>query len=585
MNAEPETTSLMSRSESQMGITADTNDRLMGSISVTAATPKSAVNMPSTTPTHSKKKKVNVHSLFGGGGVPPASRLVSIPSIAVSHCSVGDERHEPSNGGSMPPSNHSHPSLLSISSSANVRPKRLVPGALNLTHTWDNRKAAPPPGLAGARFIEDLKAIPYPNTVKPPNPDLNFMVAPGRFRYDREFLLRFMGVCRERPDSLPALDIIGLEPGAGPNAERANRRRVGWLGIGNAPPRNQAPIEHGVRPGLTNRSRFAMGVFRSPSSFRPQFVGSNATKGGITFGRITNDRLAYPSHTLDQGGTYPGEPTYGTRSPTRANDLFQFGKIQKPTHIQFGPSNVFNKKGSKRDSNTGRGGGVDIFSALSMGNAAGALLPAEHATNSRKLIVNVGPSRPPAVVGEGKKKKKLTLLARTKLKEMEANISEGEEDLKKKKAAPTAMTEKEIENKVKEDVKEYLGAQDIKEAIMTLETLPSEHRHLFVDKLVNASMDGGDKVVVLTEKVFSAARSRSVISPECFERGMLPTIEMADDLSIDVPKAYEWLARVMYAAGMDKVKTEEMADRISVYGKSGVPPRERLIKAFDQVRQ
>ncbi|CAE6507418.1 unnamed protein product [Rhizoctonia solani] len=75
------------------------------------------------------------------------------------------------------------------------------------------------------------------------------------------------------------------------------------------------------------------------------------------------------------------------------------------------------------------------------------------------------------------------------------------------------MTEKETENKVKEDVKEYLGAQGIKEAIMALEALPSEHRHFFVDELINASMNSGSKVVVLVvlvEKLFSAARSHVV---------------------------------------------------------------------------
>ncbi|KDN42257.1 hypothetical protein RSAG8_06924, partial [Rhizoctonia solani AG-8 WAC10335] len=153
----------------------------------------------------------------------------------------------------------------------------------------------------------------------------------------------------------------------------------------------------------------------------------------------------------------------------------------------------------------------------------------------------------------------------------------------KEDAESAAMTEEEALNKVKEDVKEYLAVENIDEAIMALEALPSEHRHLFVDKLVNTSMDGGNKVVVLAEKLFSTARSRSVISPEGFERGLLPTIVMADDLSIDVPKTYEWLARMIHAAGLDKAKTEEMADQISVYGEPRVPPRELLVKEFEKV--
>ncbi|CAE6475493.1 unnamed protein product [Rhizoctonia solani] len=147
--------------------------------------------------------------------------------------------------------------------------------------------------------------------------------------------------------------------------------------------------------------------------------------------------------------------------------------------------------------------------------------------------------------------------------------------------AQAAMTEEEAKNKVKED--EYLSAQDIEEAIMALETLPSKHRYLLVDKLINASMEDGNKVVVLAEKLFSVARSRSVISPGGFERGMLPTIEMADGWSIDVPKTYEWLARMIHATGLDRSRVEEMAGQISVYNEPRVPPRELLIKEFEKV--
>ncbi|EUC57481.1 MA3 domain protein, partial [Rhizoctonia solani AG-3 Rhs1AP] len=132
-------------------------------------------------------------------------------------------------------------------------------------------------------------------------------------------------------------------------------------------------------------------------------------------------------------------------------------------------------------------------------------------------------------------------------------------------------------------IAEYIGLENIDEAIISLETIPSEHRHLFVDQLINASMEGGNKVVVLAEKLFSAIRSRSVISPEGFERGIIPTVSMADDLSIDVPKTYEWLARMIHAAGLDRSRVEEMADQISVYGNPSVPPRELLIKEFEKV--
>ncbi|CUA72741.1 Eukaryotic translation initiation factor 4 gamma [Rhizoctonia solani] len=848
------------------------------------------------------------------------------------------------------------PSPLSISTT-NERPKRPVPGPLDLTSAQGNRSAAPPSALASARIIEDLNVVPYPETIKTPNPDLNIAATPGKFRYDREFLLQFMGVCKERPDSLPALDVIGLEPGeAGAgyaNTGRPDRRRVGSLGMGNAPPlQRQASIGLGLGTGLANRSGFAMGNFQSPSNSQSRFEASNAGRpGGMPFAGGAASRLTPMSRSASQGGVGGGGPreakrtrsqrgrdrgdnprasgfqtpanqvanfepvvpleqsenrwvagstqrnpqqveerqivdrkvkallnkltmekfdsisdqiiewankseqekdgstlmqviklvfekakdeaafsemyarlcrkmmervspnvqdetiknsegqpitggmlfrkyllnrcqedfergwsakeaalaaaalksgedkaaeaasgdsgeavlysdeyyaaakakrqglglvrfigelfklqmlterimhecikkllsnvvnpeeeeieslcklltTVGqsldnpkarnhmdiyfermqdmakssninsrmqfmlldvielrsrhwqsranlprpppahqdssrddsgkhgvtrggsrrgeqrgngtepdgwnvaggasaSRPSTRAGDLSQFGKISKPTGIQFGPSSVFNKReSSKRDSSIGRAGGANMFSALSAGVADGPP-PPERTTSSRKPSIDLGPGGFPASGGTGERKK-IVLQPKTVKTESDGNKAEEKEE-EKEEVAPAAMTEEEAETKVKEDVKEYLSVENIDEAIMALEALPSEHRHLFVDKLINASMDGGNKVVALTEKLFSAVRSRSVITAEGFERGMLPTIEMADDLSIDVPKTYEWLARMIHAAGLDKAKTEEMAGKISVYGEPRVPPRELLLKEFEKV--
>ncbi|EUC57433.1 eukaryotic translation initiation factor 4G, putative, partial [Rhizoctonia solani AG-3 Rhs1AP] len=462
-----------SKKQVQMGITTDKDDRLVGPISITAAAPK-------------------------GGGLPPATTPTPIFSVAAGQCSTEVERHMPNSRDFLFLSNYSHPSPLSISSSVGMRPKRLVPvnGPLNLTDAWKSHGAAPLPALASARIIEDLNAVPYPRTVRPPNPDLNFMVAPGKFRYNREFLLQFMGVCKERPDSLLALDMIGLEPDAGyPNAGRSDRRCIGSLGIDNAPPlQHQASIGLGLASAPANRSGFAMGDFQSLSNSR--FGVNNTTRVEIPVRRGADARLKYPNRNSSQGGNYPGKPgggnlaseAYATRSPTRANDHLEFGKIQKPTGIHFGPSSVFSRKIFKM----GRGGGTNMFSTLNTGNVASVSLPAERATNSRKPIVNPGPSRPPVIVGEGKRKN-LVSRPRTKLTEVEANTSEGEEDLKKEKATLIVITEKEMKNEIKEDVKV---------------SLPSD---------------------------------------------------------------------------LDKVNTGEMTDQISVYGKPGVPPRELLIKAFDQV--
>ncbi|WVQ72373.1 hypothetical protein IAR50_001925 [Cryptococcus sp. DSM 104548] len=65
--------------------------------------------------------------------------------------------------------------------------------------------------LNSAQPIDDIHSINYPGSLKSPNAELNVSAEPRKFRYDREFLIQFMGVCKEKPESLPNLKEIGLE--------------------------------------------------------------------------------------------------------------------------------------------------------------------------------------------------------------------------------------------------------------------------------------------------------------------------------------------------------------------------------------
>ncbi|KAK0494869.1 armadillo-type protein [Armillaria luteobubalina] len=88
----------------------------------------------------------------------------------------------------------SHPSPLDLSTD-----KATIPEPL-------------PSALATARIIDDLSCIPYPEGFKSPRVELNRNARDGKFIYDRDFLLQFMSICKEKPDSLPALDAIGIVP-------------------------------------------------------------------------------------------------------------------------------------------------------------------------------------------------------------------------------------------------------------------------------------------------------------------------------------------------------------------------------------
>ncbi|GBB84650.1 hypothetical protein RclHR1_11210004 [Rhizophagus clarus] len=77
--------------------------------------------------------------------------------------------------------------------------------------------------LYNARMIIDLDSIKYPPHIKSPNPALNINAEPGKFRYDRNFMMQFMCICRERPKNLD--DIFTDMPISHSTRRRTNRNK------------------------------------------------------------------------------------------------------------------------------------------------------------------------------------------------------------------------------------------------------------------------------------------------------------------------------------------------------------------------
>ncbi|PCH35557.1 hypothetical protein WOLCODRAFT_27969 [Wolfiporia cocos MD-104 SS10] len=169
------------------------------------------------------------------------------------------------------------------------------PGRLDLSSTRNQNISQPlPSALATARVIEDINSISYPDGIKSPSVELNANAKQGKFRYDRDFLLQFMAVCKEKPDSLPPLDAIGLEP-----SDQSFTMSRGGSGRRSSsammpPPSTTRPGVHGL--GITvNKSGmggFPMGQFGTAKSSEERFAMSNSSRpssmsGGpaLNFGR------------------------------------------------------------------------------------------------------------------------------------------------------------------------------------------------------------------------------------------------------------------------------------------------------------
>ncbi|KAH7909368.1 ARM repeat-containing protein [Hygrophoropsis aurantiaca] len=200
---------------------------------------------------------------------------------------------------------------------------RRRPGPLDLSkQTPGSMTPGPMSALATARHIEDLSAIEYPEGIKSPSVGLNAGVKDRKFRYDRDFLLQFMSICKEKPDHLPPLDVLGIEPvdqstfAMSRGGSGRHRNASGALTPSATARQNSIGLGIGGFGGA-NAGGFAMGQFSTPttklsseerfamaSGARSASVGSAA---GMQFGR--NAPMA---RTSSQGG--PGHMTKRTRS-------------------------------------------------------------------------------------------------------------------------------------------------------------------------------------------------------------------------------------------------------------------------------
>ncbi|KAF9529696.1 hypothetical protein CPB83DRAFT_893220 [Crepidotus variabilis] len=198
--------------------------------------------------------------------------------------------------------------------------RRRHPGTLDLTDAKKSNIPAPQSALATARIISDISTVQYPEGVSSPRPDLNKDAKEGKFRYDRDFLLQFMLICKEKPASLPPLDAIGLEP-IDPSSLSMTRGGSGRHRTSSAatlPPSRQASIGLGFSPSTLGKgANFnTMGQFTvgSKLSSEDRFAASTraASASGGPGAGMPFARPHALTRTASQGGA--GQPHVRKRS-------------------------------------------------------------------------------------------------------------------------------------------------------------------------------------------------------------------------------------------------------------------------------
>ncbi|EGN92729.1 hypothetical protein SERLA73DRAFT_190564 [Serpula lacrymans var. lacrymans S7.3] len=103
------------------------------------------------------------------------------------------------------------PMGIDISTTSPLFHGRPRPGPPAMSSSRKDVLVSLPSVYATAQFIQDLGQIKYPDGIKSPEVELNVNAKDGKFRYDRDFLLQFMPLCKEKPNTVP-LSPLGLTP-------------------------------------------------------------------------------------------------------------------------------------------------------------------------------------------------------------------------------------------------------------------------------------------------------------------------------------------------------------------------------------
>ncbi|KZT21061.1 hypothetical protein NEOLEDRAFT_1121622 [Neolentinus lepideus HHB14362 ss-1] len=212
------------------------------------------------------------------------------------------------------------------------------PGPLDLSVTRSSSiSASLPSALATARIIEDLGSVTYPEGIQSPKPELNAHAKNGKFRYDRDFLLQFMSICKEKPDHLPPLDAIGIEPVADHYMTRSGSGRGNRSTSMSTPPilSRQASVGLGIST-FGKPSGFAMGQFATPTS------------------KLSSEERFAMANGARTGPGSAGASAFGGRPPPMSRTPSQGGPVSS------GSGRTRSRRGDKRPDKNGPSGGSSM---------------------------------------------------------------------------------------------------------------------------------------------------------------------------------------------------------------------------------
>ncbi|KZT58709.1 ARM repeat-containing protein [Calocera cornea HHB12733] len=272
-----------------------------------------------------------------------------------------------------------------------------------------------------------------------------------------------------------------------------------------------------------------------------------------------------------------GGPPARPAPPAKAGDLSKFGNISKPSGPigGFGPSNVFKKADAKnaRPEAPAPPTRTNMFNVLGGADAPVEAEAAAPKAPSRKPSVDLAAGASAADAGSGRKK--LKLLPRSiPLKDEDSAPPSAVDSVDE---APS-MSEEKAKAKIDEDLQEFWQVGDVEEAANYFKDLPSNYHEQLIDKFVSDALNKKDADIANVADVFSRCASAGTVSPESFKKGLSGSIEFLDDIAVDVPQAYAFMAKLLKGTQLSQSDLEELAGKISVEGSPLVAPKDKLLK-------
>ncbi|NXN84194.1 IF4G3 factor, partial [Bombycilla garrulus] len=170
--------------------------------------------------------------------------------------------------------------------------------------------------------------------------------------------------------------------------------------------------------------------------------------------------------------------------------------------------------------------------------------------------------------------------------EMDRNISEAERNKAKESAKPEAppapvqekpsLSEEEIERKCKSIIDEFLHINDFKEAMQCVEELSAQNLlpmfvRVGVESTLERSQITRDHMGQLLHQLVQSGK----LSKQDFFKGFSETLEMADDMAIDIPHIWLYLAELvtpMLKEGGISMRelTQEFSKPLLPVGRAGI---------------